>query len=218
MAGNGGPTSLVSFRLPDRIPLHFDANRVHSIQMGSAIVFVAMLCVFFIQDVQLLAAAPRSRMAARLGVYGAINAVCLTALAFIVASGRAPGPLWLLHTSSFWVVSVVWHGLIWLFCMILNGRDRPELGWLAALFPAPVPLVSMASVMLLIRFSNGPVEAAFLAALLAACWWVAISLTVLWLQFKAVITCDARIAVDFAGMTNATALLLVPLTGLGASF
>ena len=46
--------------------------------MGSAIVFVAMLFVFFLRDVQLLAAAPRGGLRARLSLYGAVNVIYLT--------------------------------------------------------------------------------------------------------------------------------------------
>lgn len=186
--------------------------------MGSTIIFVAMLCVFFMRDVQLLAAAPRSRMLARLGSYGVVNGICLIVLAVLVVSGRGPGPLWLIHAWPFWVVSVVWHGLIWMFCVILNRRGMPELGWLAAFFPAPVPLVSMASIALLIRSSVSGIELALLAAFLAACWWAAISVAVLWLQRNSGNAAGAGFAVDFAGMTNATALLLVPINVLAQSF
>jgi hypothetical protein len=48
--------------------------------MGSAIVLVAMLFVFFLRDVQLLAAAPRGSLLARLTVFGAFNVIYLTLL------------------------------------------------------------------------------------------------------------------------------------------
>ena len=194
-------------------PFHLGENRVHSIQMGSVIVVFAMLFVFFMRDVQLLAAAPGTHQWARLGMYAAINGIGLVVLTSIFAAG-ALDPIRMVHTSPFWIVSVLWHGLIWLFCAILNRRGNHRLGWVAAMFPAPVLLLCLSSVTLLIRHALQAIEVPSLAVIVASCWWTATLLVVLWLRRKPGLSCGATFALDFAGMTNATALLLVPLNFL----
>src|ERR1041385_7677734 len=100
--------------------------------MGLAIVLVAMLFVFFLRDVQLLAAAPRAGLLRRLAVYGAFNMIYLALLTATLSSTGVYSPFQLIQASPFWLVSIAWHCLIWLFCLNLNRSGRGSLGWLAA--------------------------------------------------------------------------------------
>ena len=186
--------------------------------MGSAIVLVAMLFVFFLRDVQLLAAAPRGGLLARLTVYGAFNVIYLTLFTANLSFTGAYSVFKLIHASPFWLVSVVWHCLIWLFCLDLNRRGRSDLYWLAALFPTPVLLVSMATATLLLSHSTNSIGTIPLAVFVALSWWSAVTFAVL--RIPAVTTADleARSAIDFAAMANVTALTLVPMSGLPLGF
>jgi hypothetical protein len=65
--------------------------------MGQAILLVAMVFVFFRRDSQLLA--PRSGLLVRLAVYGAFNAIYLTALTAILPSTGVYSPFQLIHVS-----------------------------------------------------------------------------------------------------------------------
>jgi hypothetical protein len=87
---------------------------------------------------------------------------------------------------------------------------------LTALFPAPVQLVSMTAVTLLLRDSLGSVNLACLAA--AVLWWAAISATVFWLRANSRIDSDPGFAIEFAGMANVTALVLVPFSNMVQGF
>jgi hypothetical protein len=186
--------------------------------MGSAIVLVAMLFVFFLRDVQLLAAAPRGGLLARLTVYGAFNVTYLTLFTANLSSTGAYSVIQLIHASPFWMVSVVWHCLIWLFCLDLNRRGRSDLCWLAAVFPTPVLLVSMATATLLLSHSTNSIGTIPLAVFVALSWASAVTFAVL--RIPAVTTTDleARSAIDFAAMANVTALTLVPMGGLPLGF
>jgi hypothetical protein len=73
--------------------------------MTSAIVLVSMLSVFFIRDVQLLAAASRAHAWARLAAYGSVNAIWLLALNRIFLPADAFGIVRLVHASPFWIAS-----------------------------------------------------------------------------------------------------------------
>ena len=186
--------------------------------MGSAIVLVAMLFVFFLRDIQLLAAAPRGGRLAKLTVYGAFNVIYLTLFTTNLSFTGANTAFQLIHASPFWLVSVVWHCLIWLLCLDLNRRGRRDLCWLAALLPTPVLLVSMATATLLLSHSTNSIGTVPLAVFAALSWSSAVTFAVL--RIPAVTTADleARSAVDFAAMVNVTALILVPMSGIAAAF
>jgi hypothetical protein len=81
--------------------------------MGSAIVGLAMVFVFFMRDVHLLAAGPRNHLLARLGAYGVINGTCLVVLTNILTSRGAPDLIRLVHWSPLWMLAILWHGLLW---------------------------------------------------------------------------------------------------------
>ena len=185
-------------------------------QMASAIVLVSMLFVFFIRDVQLLTAASRAHLWVRLAAYGAMNWIWLAALSGIFSPADAAALVRLVHASPFWIASVVWHGCIWLFCLGLSRIGRPGLCWLTALFPAPVQLVSMTAVTVLLRDSLGSVNLAYMVA--AVFWWAAVSTAVFWLRGNSQVDAGARFAIDFAGMANATALVLVPFGNMVQGF
>jgi hypothetical protein len=186
--------------------------------MGSAIVLVAMLFVFFLRDVQLLAASPRGGLLARLAVYGAFNVIYLSSLTAVLSSTGVYSPFQVVHGSPFWVVSVVCHCLIWLFCLGLNRRGRGNLCWLAALFPTPVLLVSMAAGTLLLSHSTNVIAAVPLALVLALSWSSAVAFAVLRIQAVTTAALEARFALDFAAMSNITALILVPMGGISPGF
>jgi hypothetical protein len=186
--------------------------------MGSAIVLVAMLFVFFLRDVQLLAAAPRGSLLARLTVYGAVNLIYLTLFTANLSFTGAYSVFQLIHASPFWLVSVVWHCLIWLFCLDLNRRGRSDLCWLAALFPTPVLLVSMATATLLLSHSTNSVGTIPLAVFVALSWWSAVGLAVFRIPAVTTAPLEAKSAIDFAAMTNVTALILVPMSGIPSGF
>lgn len=93
--------------------------------MGFLIVFTGMLFVFFVRDVLLFAVTPRPRLLPALGIYGVLNGIGLAFLTSIVASEEASGVLRQLHASVVWIPSVAWHGLIWLFRVVLS---RPRQG------------------------------------------------------------------------------------------
>jgi hypothetical protein len=185
--------------------------------MGTAIVLVAILFVFFVRDVQLLAAAPRGEFLVWASLYGASNLVYLTSVTAILASTGAYNPLQMIHTSPFWLVSVVWHCLIWLFCMGLNWSGRSNLCWLAALFPTPVLLVSMATGTLLLSHSTGSLGTVPLSLALALCWCLVVLFAVSRIPSVAT-AAEARFAIDFAGMANTMALILAPISGVVSGF
>ena len=81
--------------------------RYSQVQMGSAIVLAAMLFVFFVRDVQLLAAPPRGGSWARLSLYGGVNVIYLTTTTAILVSTGSYSPLQLIHTSPLWLLIVV---------------------------------------------------------------------------------------------------------------
>ena len=186
--------------------------------MGSAIILVAMLCVFFMRDVQLLATAHRGRFVKRLAVYGACHLIYLTSLVAILVSSDVYSPLRLFHTSPFWMMSLLWHCLIWLLCLRVSRRDSAALCWVAALFPTPVLLVSMATVTMLLPHSITSIGMVPLAAVVATCWLAAIAWAVSWVQRKPAYAIEAGFAVEFAGMTNATAMILIPMTEIVQGF
>jgi hypothetical protein len=186
--------------------------------MGLAIVLVAMLFVFFLRDVQLLAAAPRGGLLPRLAVYGAFNVIYVTSLIAIVSSTGVYNPLRLIHGSRFWLVSVMWHCLIWLFCLGLNRSGRSNLCWLAALFPTPVLLVSMATATLLLSHSTNSIGTVSLALIVALCWSSAVAFAVSRIQAVSATALEAGFAIDFAGMANTTALILVPMSEIFPGF
>jgi hypothetical protein len=185
---------------------------------GLAIVLVAMLFVFFLRDVQLLAAAPRGGLLARLAVYGAFNAIYLMLLTAILPSTGVYSPFQLIHVSPFWLVSTVWHCLIWLFCLCLNRSGRSNLCWLAALLPTPVLQFSMATGTLLLSHSTGSIGTVTLALIVALCWSTAVAFAVSRIQAVSTTGLEARFAIDFAGMANTTALILVPMSELFPGF
>ena len=182
------------------------------IQMGTAIVLVAILFVFLVRDVQLLAAAPRGRFLMWSSLYGTLNAIYLTSVTAILASAGASSPLRMIHTSPFWLVSIGWHCLIWLFCMGLNRSGRSNLCWLAALFPTPVLLVSMATGTLLLSHSTASIGTVALSLVVALGWCSAVVFAVSRIQAVAT-AAEARYAIDFAGVANTMALILVPISG-----
>jgi hypothetical protein len=186
--------------------------------MGSVIVLVAMLFVFFLRDCQLLAAAPRGGLPARLAVYGAFNALYLTLLTAILPSTGVYSPLQLIHVSPFWLVSTVWHCLIWLFCLGLSRSGRSNLCWLAALLPTPVLQFSMATGTLLLSRSPGAIGIVPLTLVVALCWSLAVAFAVSRIQAVATTDLEAGFAIDFAGMSNVTALILVPMSGIAPGF
>jgi hypothetical protein len=186
--------------------------------MGLAIVLVAMLFVFFLRDVQLLAAAPRGGLPARLAVYGAFNVIYVMLLTAILPSTGVYSPFQLIYGSRFWLVSVVWHCLIWLFCLGLNRSGRSNLGWLAALLPTPVLLVSMATGTLLLSHSTNSIGTVSLALIVALCWSSAVAFAVSRIQAVSTTDLEAGFAIDFAAMSNVTALILVPMSGISPGF
>ena len=119
------------------------------------------------------------------------------------------------HKSPLWIAGLVWHGIIWFSCVVL--KRRPDCGWLAALLPAPVLLLCLTGAALIIRSSTPVLETSPLAVFVAISWSAAISAVVFWVRREPGFT-DHTYAVDFAGMTNVTALLLIPLTGLEQVF
>jgi len=185
--------------------------------MGTVIVLVAILFVFFVRDVQLLAAAPRGSFLMWSSLYGALNAIYLMSATAILASAGAYSPLHMIHTSPFWLVSVVWHCLIWLFCLGLNRSGRSNLCWLAALFPTPVLLVSMATGTLLPSNSTASIGTVSLSLAVALCWCSAVVFVASRIQSVAT-AAEARFAIDFAGMANTTALILVPMSEIFPGF
>jgi hypothetical protein len=182
--------------------------------MGSLIVFTGMLFVFFVRDVLLFSITPRPRLLPALGIYGVLNAIGLAFLASIVASEEPSGVLRQLHASLVWIPCVAWHGLIWLFCVALSRRGRADWGWLAVVLPSPVLLVSMSTVSVLVWQSLGSPQITPVAFAMAVCWWAAIAAAVLYFQRKPGSASEQMTALRFAGMSNVTALLLVPLFGL----
>jgi hypothetical protein len=179
--------------------------------MGTVIVLVAILFVFFVRDVQLLAAEPRGGFLMWSSLYGALNVIYLMSAIAILASAGAHSPLQVIHTSPFWLVSVVWHCLIWLFCLGLNRSGRSNLCWLAALLPTPVLLVSMATGTLLLSHSTASIGAVPLSLVVALSWCSAVAFAVSRIQAVAT-AAEGRFAIDFAGMANTTALILVPMS------
>jgi hypothetical protein len=185
--------------------------------MGLPIVLVAMLFVFFIRDIQLLVAGPRSGLPAKLAAYGACNAIYLTSLTAILSSTGVHHPFQFVQASPAWLVSVLCHGFIWLFCMNLKRTGRSGLCWLATLFPTPVLLFSMATGTLLASptISIGVVPLAFVVAL---CWWTAVVIAVTRIQAVATAAFETRFAIDYAGVANTTALVLIPISGVPLGF
>ena len=116
-----------------------------------------------------------------------------------------------------WLV-VVWHCLIWLFCLGLNRRGRSDLFWLAALFPTPVLLVSMATATFLLSHLTNSIGTIPLALFVALSWWSAVMFAVLRIPAVTTEDLEARSAIDFAAMANVTALTLVPMSGLPLGF
>src|SRR5579883_458196 len=147
--------------------------------MGSLIVFAAMLFVFFVRDVQLFAVMPRPHLPLAFTTYGVLNGICLAVFTSIVAPEQASGVLRQVHASLVWIPGVAWHGLIWLYCVALSRRGRADWGWLAAVLPSPVLLVSMSAVTVLIRQSLGSSQITPVAFAIAVCWWTAVVATVL---------------------------------------
>jgi hypothetical protein len=185
--------------------------------MGTAIVLVSILFVFFVRDVQLLAAAPRSSLMVWAPLYGALNMIYLTSVTAMLVSAGAYSPLQMIRTSPFWLVSVVWHCLTWLFCLGLNRSGRNNLCWLAALFPTPVLLISVATGTLLLPHSTASIGIVPLSLVVALCWCSTVVLAVSRIQAVAT-AAEARFAIDFAGMANVTALILVPISGVVSGF
>jgi hypothetical protein len=101
--------------------------------MGSMIVLFALLRVFFMRDVQLLSTAPARRRLAVSIAYGALNALYPMALSALLISGLANRPLQLFHSSALWMVSVLWHCLIWATCLTLGGKGAAGRCWLVAM-------------------------------------------------------------------------------------
>jgi hypothetical protein len=185
--------------------------------MGTAIVLVTILFVFFVRDAQLLAAAPRGRFLVSASLYGALSLIYLTSVTAMLASAGAYSPLHMIRTSPFWLVSVVCHCLIWLFCLGLNRSGRSKLCWLAALFPTPVLLVSMATGTLLLSHSTNSLGTVPSSLAVALCWCSAVVFAVSRIQSVAN-AAEARFAIDCAGMANTTALILVPMSGVVSGF
>jgi hypothetical protein len=186
--------------------------------MGSAIVLAAMLFVFFVRDVQLLAAPPRGGSWARLSLYGGVNVIYLTTTTAILVSTGSYSPLQLIHTSPLWLLIVVWHCLIWLLCLGLHRSGRSNRFWLAALFPTPVLLVSMASGTFLLSHSTNSIGAVPLAFVVALCWWSAVVIAATKVRAVAPGAFVGRVAIDFAGMANTTALMFVPISLIPPGF
>jgi hypothetical protein len=185
--------------------------------MGSAIVLVAMLCVFFVRDVQLLVTAQRTHRMKGLFVYDAFQVAYLALLAAMLPSGAAHRPFRLFQTLPYWIFGVLLHCLIWLVCMRLHQRGKMHDSWMAALRPAPVLLLSLATVTLLFPGSIGSVGVVPLAAIVATIWWAAISLALSFVRSEPSAV-EAGFAVEYAGMTNATALILIPLADIVSGF
>jgi len=100
------------------------------------------------------------------------------------------------------------------YLVLLVLKRRPDCGWLAAaLLPAPVLLLCLTGAALIVRSSLPVLETSPLAVFVAISWSAVISAVVFWVRREPGFT-DHTYAVDFAGMTNVTALLLIPLTGL----
>ena len=192
--------------------LLFGDTRIHSIQDG----FHNHPCR---KAVRLLPAgrsvvrigAPKSP-SPTLGFYAAINTICVATLTSIFAPSGALGLFSTAHKSPVWIAGLVWHGIIWFSCVVL--KRRPDCGWLAAaLLPAPVLLLCLTGAALIVRSSLPVLETSPLAVFVAISWSAVISAVVFWVRREPGFT-DHTYAVDFAGMTNVTALLLIPLTGL----
>jgi hypothetical protein len=71
---------------------------------------------------------------------------------------------------------------------------------------------------LLLRHSISSIGVVPLAAAVATCWLAAIAGAVSWVQRKPGSAIEARFAAEFAGMTNATALILIPMTEIVQGF
>ena len=171
--------------------------------MGSAIVLGAMLCVFFTRDLQLLAIAPQDHFRLRLVIYSACTVAYLISFTLFLTSAGAYHPLRLFRTSPFWVASVFWHGCIWLFCLAVNRRRTPALRWLPAVLPTPVLLVAMASAILQSQHNATPIGRVLLAAAGAACWSAAMSGAVAWTQREQpAAALESGFAIEFAGVAN----------------
>jgi hypothetical protein len=178
--------------------------------MGSAIILAAMLCVFFARDLQLLAAAAPDHFRLRMAIYRFCTLAYLISFTAFLTWAGAYKPLLLFRTSPFWVASVLWHGCIWLFCLALNRGRTPALRWLPAVLPTPVLLVAMASAVFQLQHDATPIRRVLLAAAGAACWSAAMSAAVRWTRRDPAGALESAFAIEFAGVANATVLILVP--------
>jgi hypothetical protein len=81
---------------------------------------------------------------------------------------------------------------------------------MASLLPAPVLLVSMSTVPMLFPEAIHSIGVVATAVLMAGAWWAAIALSasVVAAQPDAI---EAGFAIQFASMTNTTALILIPI-------
>jgi hypothetical protein len=185
--------------------------------MALGIVCFAMLFVFFIRDVQLLKEAPHSHLGTVLGAYTAANGIWLSAVIVLLASGDPIDLARLVHSTPIWILCVLWHGLIWLLCRMLNRHGREAFGWVAALVPAPVLWLALSGVALFIRDHTIAASIPIAAIVAAGGWCASILLSAIGLQNRSGMFCSAQSALDFAGMTNVTALILIPFAWIGPS-
>jgi hypothetical protein len=185
--------------------------------MERVIVLTAFFCIFFIRDVQLVSTAAGPSITIRLKLYAfcSISYAIVLILLLPVAGGQ-PSPN-LFRSAPMGTAGILWHGIIWLSCLWLKRRNGTYQWWLIALLPAPVFLASVATLVFLVHGALGTAGSVRITAAIMGCWCAAISLAVAWVQREPPGVLESRFAVDFAGLANATALALLPLSGMLAN-
>ena len=143
-------------------------------------------------------------------MYATINGTCLMAIAIVLPQGDESNVIGFPYGSPWWIMAMVWHGILWWCCTAL--KVTPQRGWLAASLPAPVQLLSLGGALLALHSSTA-FETRSLAAILALGWSAFVSLLVCHFRKTPTTAQSAFSAVDFAGLTNVTALLFLPMTG-----
>lgn len=171
-----------------------------------ALVGICFLCVFLFRDAQLLNASHVSSFRSPLHIYG------LVILASILAASglHASSPVQIiedLRAPWIWSISFGLHIVGLGFCIWLRRLALLKWSWLIAVFPSP-----MLALLLLGVVANLPTTRASgigIAAVVAIGWTLMVGVTAA--IIRGIGGSDSEFAVDFAALSNSTALALLPL-------